>query len=95
MLDTYRTHQIALNLKKCTFLVPYGNLLGHVVCRQVLMVDPVKIAVILFGITAKCETVACYPRTYGVLQEVHQKLCPDHCADGNAVENGCHILLER
>eukprot|EP00253_Pinus_taeda_P017378 PITA_17378 len=35
------------NLKKCTFLVPFGNLLGHVVCIQGLMVDPAKIVVIL------------------------------------------------
>ena len=47
MLDTCRRHQIELNLKKCTFLVPFGNLLGHVVCKQGLMVDPTKIAVIL------------------------------------------------
>lgn len=47
ILDTCRRYQIFLNLKKCTFLIPFGNLLGHVVCRQGLMVDPVKIAVIL------------------------------------------------
>ena len=33
MLDTCRRCQIALNLKKCLFCVPFGNLLGHVVCR--------------------------------------------------------------
>jgi len=33
MLDTYRRNQITLNLKKCMFLVPFGNLLGHVVCK--------------------------------------------------------------
>ena len=47
MLDTCRRHQIVLNLKKCTFIIPSGNLLGHVVCKQGLMVDPTKIAVIL------------------------------------------------
>jgi len=47
MLDTRRQHQIALNLKKCTFLVPFKNLLGHVVCKQALMVDLAKIVVIL------------------------------------------------
>jgi len=25
MLDTYQRHQIALSLKKCTFLVPFGT----------------------------------------------------------------------
>lgn len=33
MLDTYCLHQIALNLKKCTFLVPFKNLLGNVQAR--------------------------------------------------------------
>lgn len=47
MLDTCRRCQITLNLKKCMFYVPFGTLLGHVVCRQGLMVDPAKIAVIL------------------------------------------------
>lgn len=47
MLDTFRRYQTALNLKKCLFCVPFGTLLGHVVCRQGLMVDPTKITVIL------------------------------------------------
>eukprot|EP00253_Pinus_taeda_P033826 PITA_33826 len=47
MLDTCRRYQIVLNLKKCLFFVPFGNLLGNVVCRQGLMVDPMKSMVIL------------------------------------------------
>ena len=47
MLDTCQRHQIALNLKKCTFLVPFANLLGRVVCKQGLIVDPAKIVVII------------------------------------------------
>lgn len=47
MLDTCRRYQIALNLKKCLFCVPFGTLLGHVVCKQGLMVDPTNIMVIL------------------------------------------------
>ena len=47
MLDTCQRYQIALNLKKCLFCVPFGILLGHVVCRQGLMVDPAKIVVII------------------------------------------------
>ena len=42
-----REHQISLNLRKCIFCVPFGILLGHVVCRQGLMVDPAKIAIIV------------------------------------------------
>jgi len=47
MLDTCRRYQIKLNIKKCIFCVPFGILLGHVVCRQGLMVDPMKTAVII------------------------------------------------
>ena len=35
------------NLKKCLFRIPFGNLLGHVVCKQGTIVDPAKITVIL------------------------------------------------
>ena len=52
MLDTCRWHQIALNLKKHTFLVPFGNLLGHVVCKQGLMV--LRLQWYKFGSIAKC-----------------------------------------
>lgn len=47
LFDTYHRHQISLNLKKCVFFVPYGILLGHVVCKQGLMVDPTKIVFII------------------------------------------------
>lgn len=54
MLDTCQRYQIMLNLKKCMFLTPFGNLLRHVVCKQGLIVDPVKIAVIL-NLEAACS----------------------------------------
>jgi len=47
MLDRCRQYQISLNLKKCIFGVPVGILLGHTVCKQGLMVDPAKIAIIV------------------------------------------------
>jgi len=47
MLDTCRRYQITLNLKKCLFCVPFWIFLGHVVCRQGLMLDPMKIMVII------------------------------------------------
>ena len=47
MLAKCRKHQVSLNLKKCIFCVPFGILLGHIVCRQWLMVDPAKIAIIM------------------------------------------------
>ena len=40
-------YQISLNLKKCISCVPFGVLLGHIVCRKGLIVDPAKIAIIV------------------------------------------------
>jgi hypothetical protein len=47
MLDRCHQLQISLNLKKCIFCVPFGNLLGHIICREGVLVDPAKVAVIL------------------------------------------------
>jgi hypothetical protein len=47
MLERYRMSQISLNIKKCIFKTPFGILLGHIVCKQGLLVDPTKIAVII------------------------------------------------
>jgi hypothetical protein len=47
MLDKCRKIQIALNLKKCIFFSPFGVLLGHIVCKQGLLVDPSKISIIV------------------------------------------------
>ncbi len=47
MLDTCLRYRITLNLKKCLFCVPFRILLGHVVCRNILMVDPAKIMIII------------------------------------------------
>ena len=47
MLVKCREHQISLNLKKCIFCVPFVIFLGHVVCKQGLMVDPAKIVIIV------------------------------------------------
>jgi hypothetical protein len=47
ILDKCRKCQIALNLKKCIFFSPFGVLLGHIVCKQGLLVDLSKIAIIV------------------------------------------------
>ena len=47
MLDAYWKHHISLNIKKCIFCAPFSILLSHIVCRQGLMIDPTKIAVII------------------------------------------------
>jgi hypothetical protein len=47
MLDKCKQCQIAMNLKKCILFSPFGVLLGHIVCKQGLLVDPSKIAIIV------------------------------------------------
>ena len=47
MLERCHQYQIALNLRKCIFCAPFGVLLGHVVCRDGILVDLAKVAIIL------------------------------------------------
>jgi hypothetical protein len=47
MLERCKQFQISLNIKKCIFGTPFGILLGHIVCKQGLLVDHVKIVVIV------------------------------------------------
>jgi hypothetical protein len=48
MLDRCRQCQISLNIKKCIiFNTSFGIFLGHVVCKQGLLVDPMKIDAIV------------------------------------------------
>ena len=47
MLGRCRKYQIGLNSKKCIFCALFGVLLGHVVCRSGILVDPVKVVIIL------------------------------------------------
>ena len=47
MFDRCRQLQISINLKKSIFAVPFGTLLGHVVCKQGVCVDPTKVVVII------------------------------------------------
>lgn len=59
MLDTCQRYQVALNLNKCLFCVPFEILLGHVVCRHGLMVDPCEDrGDNQLGGTKECEIVA-------------------------------------
>jgi hypothetical protein len=46
MFDKCRELQISLNLGKCIFCVPHGNLLGHIVYQEGVLVDPAKVVVI-------------------------------------------------
>jgi hypothetical protein len=43
MFDQCHEMKISLNLRKCIFFVPHGNLLGHIVCREGVVVDKLKL----------------------------------------------------
>ena len=43
VFDRCRYLQISLNVNKCIFTVPFGTLLGHVVCKDGVCVDPTKV----------------------------------------------------
>jgi hypothetical protein len=47
MLERCRQCQISLNIKKCIFGTSFGILLGHIVCKEGLLVHHTKIEVIV------------------------------------------------
>jgi hypothetical protein len=47
MLERCRQCHISLNIRKFIFSTPFGILLGHIVCKQGLIVDLAKIVVIV------------------------------------------------
>ncbi|MCY6525027.1 hypothetical protein, partial [Actinobacillus pleuropneumoniae] len=47
MLDICQSYQIVLNLKEFFFCIPFRTLLGHVLCKQGLMVDLATTVVII------------------------------------------------
>ena len=47
MLECCLQYHIMLNSKKCIFCAPFGVLLGHIVCRDGILVNPAKVVIIL------------------------------------------------
>ena len=47
MLERCMQCQTSMNIKKYIFGTPFGILLGHIVCKKGLLMDPAKIAVIV------------------------------------------------
>jgi hypothetical protein len=47
ILDRCRQFQISLNINKYIFSAPFGILLGHVVCKHGMLVEPTKVVVIV------------------------------------------------
>jgi hypothetical protein len=71
MLEKCRQCQISLNLKKCIFFSPFGVLVGHIVCKHGLLVDPSKIAIIVdIPPPTSIKQLHC-TGTHRILQEIH------------------------
>lgn len=47
MLEQCRQVRLSLNIKKSIFFTPFGVLLGHIVCKDGIMVDMAKIKIII------------------------------------------------
>ena len=47
MLERCQPHQISLNLQKCIFCVSFGILLGHIICKEGMLVNHAKILIIV------------------------------------------------
>jgi hypothetical protein len=47
MLDKCKQYHISLNQKKCILFSPFEVLLGHILCKQGLLVDPAMIVIIV------------------------------------------------
>lgn len=53
---------ISLNIKKCIFVTPFGTFFEHIIFKEGLLVDPIKIVVIL-GLeepTKQSEVCICF-----------------------------------
>ena len=76
MFNRCREMLISINLEKCIFCVPHGNVLGHIICREGFLVDPTKIAFIL-NIPPPTSANFCAPDqniqdiTAGSLEDMH------------------------
>lgn len=55
MLETCKKNNLCLNPVKCTFMVPFGTLLGHVVTKEGLLTNPNKVAIILNFLVPKTQ----------------------------------------
>lgn len=73
MLQTSQENKLCLNLEKCTFLIPFGNLLGHVISKERLLTDPAKVATILHYPQSKAnQRILGFNR---VLSQVCKRIC--------------------
>ena len=94
MLEKCGHHQVALKSKKCIFCTPFGILLGYIVCKKGLLVDPMKITIILIFPLHTNMKMLRLTLGHGVLSKVHTRVCYDHRSNGEVVEETCNICME-
>jgi hypothetical protein len=84
-----------LNIKKCIFNAPFGIFLGHVVCKQGLLVDPAKIVVIVNLPPPKSvhQLRATLGHT-GYYRKFIKGICTDYCTHGEIVKEGYQVSME-
>jgi hypothetical protein len=88
MLDRCRQYHISLNLKKCIFCSSFGVLLGHIVCKQGILMDLAKIVVIVDF--PPPTSVRQLPATLGHTGYYKKfiKGYADYCSDGETFKEG-------
>ena len=81
--------------KKCIFYAPFGMLLGHIVCKQGLLVDPVNIALILsLSLPMNLKILRATLGHTGYYRKFIQGYVAITDSYGNIVEEGCCICME-
>jgi hypothetical protein len=46
VFERFRLYEVYLNPKKCLFVVAEGNLLGKIVCKEIICIDPERVSAI-------------------------------------------------
>ena len=95
ILERCRQYHISLNLQKFIFCAPFGILLGHVVCKEGILMDPTKI-VIIFSLppptsVKKLRTTLGHIGYYHTLIRGYDK---NYYTDGETTKKGCQIPVE-
>jgi hypothetical protein len=94
MLEICRQCQISLNIKKCIFRTLFGILLGHIVCKQGLLLYLAKIAIIVNLPPPKSVSFKRKFGTHRILYEIYKRVCIDHCIDGEIIEKRQQVSME-
>jgi hypothetical protein len=63
--------------------VPNGNLLGHIVCREGVLVEPAKVVVIVKMMPpTSAKKLSLHVGAHRVLSQIYHKICKHYCTSG-------------